>query len=145
MRRAFPERPIAAVGAVVFYDHQVLLVRRKVDPYAGRWSIPGGAIELGERAREALVREVREECGVDVEPLVVVDVYDNIVEDGGTVKYHYVVIDYLSRYVSGTPRAGSDVDQSRWIAISDLDRYEMTPLALSAIERGLGMMEEYEG
>jgi mutator protein MutT len=141
MRRKFPERPIAAVGAVIFRGEEVLLVRRKVDPYAGRWSIPGGAIELGEKSRDALVREVQEECALEVEPLAVVDVYDNIIEEGGGVRYHYVVIDYLSRYVSGRPVAGSDVDDARWVPLSDLNRYEMTPLARSAIQKAWRMRE----
>ncbi|MFQ5837323.1 MAG: NUDIX hydrolase [Thermoplasmata archaeon] len=145
MKRTYPERPIAAVGAIIFDEGRVLLVRRKVDPYMGRWSIPGGAIELGERARDAIVREVREECGVEVEPLHVVDVYDNIVEDEGGLRYHYTVIDFLARHLSGRPKPGSDVEKARWVPLSELDRYEMTPLARMAISRALATRRDDAG
>lgn len=144
MRRKFPDRPIAAVGAVVFQGGKVLLVQRKVDPYAGRWSIPGGAIELGERARDALVREVMEECGIEVEPLEVVDVYDNIMEDDEGIRFHYVVIDYLTRHISGRPKAGSDAEDVRWVPLSDLESYVLTPLARSAIQKAWEMRGGHE-
>ncbi|MFQ5552647.1 MAG: NUDIX domain-containing protein, partial [Thermoplasmata archaeon] len=83
MTRDFPTRPVPAVAGVVFRGEKVLLVRRKVPPYEGSWSLPGGAIELGETLTQAVVREVREETGLDVDPIGLVGVYDNIVEEEG--------------------------------------------------------------
>ncbi len=142
MRRKYPERPIAAVGGIIIHSGKVLLVKRKVDPYAGHWSIPGGAIEIGETARSAVVREVEEESGLRVEPVRVVDIYDNIVESAGRIRYHYTIIDYMCRYISGSPTAGSDVEDARWVTLPGLDDYELTPLARSAIAEAVRRLED---
>ncbi len=144
MKREFPERPVVSVGAVILRDDQVLLVKRGVQPSAGLWSIPGGAIELGETPEEALVREVREETGLDVEPTLLVDVYNYIFEDHERVQFHYVIIDYLCEHVAGSPRAGSDVSEARWVEISDIDNYKTTSMAPLAIRKALGMRRSSE-
>ncbi len=144
MKRRYPGRPVAAVGGVVLHRGKVVLVKRGVEPYAGRWSIPGGAIELGETAEMALKREVLEETGLKVEPLQVVDIYDNILEAEGTVQYHYVIIDYLCRYISGALRPGSDVEDAHWVSPDELGQYETTPLAPTAIAKAAGIGMEHE-
>ena len=116
MVRKYPERPIVAVGGIVVRDGRVLLVKRGREPSAGRWTVPGGAVRVGERLHEAVVRELREECGVEVEVGPVVEVLDRVVRDGtGRVQFHYVIIDYLARWVVGEPRAGSDAAAVRWL------------------------------
>ncbi len=145
MTREFPERPVAAVGAVIHRNGEVLLVKRGVEPSIGRWSIPGGAIELGETPKEALVREVREETGLEVEPEFLVDVYNTVIEASGGIRYHYIIIDYLCRHVSGSLRAGSDVEEARWVALSSLDEFETTSTAPLAIRKAFSMRRTREG
>ncbi|MGH7362604.1 MAG: NUDIX hydrolase [Candidatus Methylomirabilales bacterium] len=116
MVREYPERPIVAVGGIVVRNGQVLLIQRGREPSAGRWTIPGGAVRVGERLHEAVARELREECGVEVEVGPVVEVLDRVVRDGtGRVQFHYVIIDYLARWIAGEPRAGSDAAAVRWL------------------------------
>lgn len=127
MGREYPERPIVAVGGIVVRDGKVLLVQRGRAPGAGRWTIPGGAVRVGERLQEAVARELREECGVEVEVGPVVEVLDRVARDeAGAVRFHYVIIDYLARWVAGEPRAGSDAVAARW-----LDREEWLTLPLT--------------
>lgn len=136
MTRAYPDRPVAAVGGVVLHEGRVLIVKRKAEPGAGLWSIPGGVIELGETARDALMREVEEETGLRVEPLQVVDVYDSIVAERGRVTYHYTLVDYLCRFVGGTLHPATDVEEARWVTREELGEYEMTETAPRAIGKG---------
>jgi ADP-ribose pyrophosphatase YjhB (NUDIX family) len=121
MRRKYPESPIAAVGAVVLDGGSVLLVRRGQEPQKGEWSIPGGAVELGETLEQAVRREVLEETGLLVEPVRVVEVLDRIVRDAdGRVAFHYVLIDYVCRVTGGTLCCASDADEARWVGVEDL-------------------------
>lgn len=113
------------------------MIRRGVEPSRGKWSIPGGAIELGEEAEQALRREVSEETGLIVEPLEIIGVYDSIVRSHGTIQYHYTLVDYLCRYISGDLRGSSDAMEARWVNIEDLDEYDMTSTAPRAIARGV--------
>lgn len=116
MIREYPERPIVAVGGIVVRDGRVLLVQQEREPSIGRWTIPGGAVRVGERLQEAVVRELREECSVEVEVGPVVEVLDRVVRDAaGRVQFHYVIVDYLARWLSGEPRAGSDAAAVRWL------------------------------
>jgi 8-oxo-dGTP diphosphatase len=100
---------MVGVGAVVFFGDAVILVRRNNQPGKGRWSLPGGLVELGERLEEALEREIKEELSVDVAVKGFLDIFERVIRDhAGRVMYHYVVLDYWSEVVSGVPRAGSD-------------------------------------
>jgi ADP-ribose pyrophosphatase YjhB (NUDIX family) len=120
----------------VFIDGRVLLVKRRFDPLAGRWSLPGGALEVGETLAEGLARELREETGLDVEVGPVVDVFDRITrDDGGRVRFHYVLVDFLCRVRAGLPVAGSDVAEVALAAADDLDRYGLTPKTGEVIGR----------
>ncbi len=114
LQREFPVAPLVGVGAVVVEQGRVLLVQRGTEPAKGRWSIPGGLIEVGESLLEAVAREVREETGLLVEPLELIELLDRIHHDGERVRYHYVIADYLCRVVGGTLLAASDADAVRW-------------------------------
>ena len=118
------QSPRAAVSAVIARDGKILLVKRGCEPNMGLWSLPGGGIELGETAREAVAREVREETALIVEPGKVAGVFDVISEDGGRVRFHYVVITFFAEIVSGELDPGSDAADAQWI---DLARVKELP------------------
>jgi ADP-ribose pyrophosphatase YjhB (NUDIX family) len=134
--REYPSRPIVGVGGVVFIDRRVLLIRRRFEPLAGRWSLPGGALEVGETLAGGLAREMKEETGLDVVVGPVVDVFDRITRDEhGRVRYHYVLVDFLCRARRGSPVAGSDVAEVALAGPDDLARYDLTPKTLEVITR----------
>ena len=126
MSREYPSHPRVGVAAVVLRDNQVLLVQRGRDPGKGSWGLPGGMLELGETLADGARREVMEECGVEIEVGPLVAVFEPMQRDeDGRLRFHYVVVDYLARYVSGKPSAGDDADDARWI---DLDALERLPM-----------------
>jgi ADP-ribose pyrophosphatase YjhB (NUDIX family) len=121
------------VGGVVVHDGRVLLIRRGKEPLYGRWVVPGGTVELGEPLDEALVREMREETGLEVEPLELLTVFDRIQRDGARVLYHYVIVDYLCRWLSGEARAASDALEVAWATPEELERYDLPAKALEVV------------
>ncbi len=117
MSREYPDRPIAAVGAVVVDQGRLLLIRRGKPPRPGQWSLPGGGQELGESHTEAALREVREETGLIVESLGLVDVVDSIAHDeSGRVRFHYLLADIVARPVGGALKAGGDATEVCWFS-----------------------------
>lgn len=118
-------RPGVGVGGVVIHEGRVLLIRRGKAPLQGRWTVPGGTVELGETLEEALVREMREETGLEVRPRQVIAVFDRIERQGSEVRYHYVIVDYLCDFLSGTARAGSDAEAVALVAPDQLALYEL--------------------
>src|SRR3569833_3475764 len=121
-KRDYPERPIVGVGAVIVHGDRALVVRRATEPLKGEWSIPGGMLELGEKLRDGIAREVLEETGLTVEVGDVLDVFDSIFPDAeGKTQYHYVLIDYRCTVRGGTANAGSDVSEVRWVSSDELD------------------------
>jgi len=124
--REYPSRPFVGVGAVVLKGTEVLLVRRARPPRAGRWSIPGGAQELGETWAEAARREVLEEAGVDIAVTGLLDVIDAITHDeNGRVKMHYTLVDVGAEWLGGEPIGGDDADDARFVPYDRLDDYEL--------------------
>ena len=101
VQREFPQAPLVGVGAVVVHEGRVLLVRRGNEPLKGHWTLPGGLLELGESVVEGVARETREETGLIVEPIELVELIDRIHRDSGRVRYHYVIADYLCRVTGG--------------------------------------------
>jgi ADP-ribose pyrophosphatase YjhB (NUDIX family) len=135
MRREYPDAPIVTVGLIVRKGDQVLIIQRGKEPSKGRWTIPGGAVELGEALREAGRREIAEECGIDVSVGKVADVFERVVRDGdGRVRYHYVIIDFLADYVSGDIRPATDVDDARWVRKEELGTFDITERARQLLE-----------
>jgi ADP-ribose pyrophosphatase YjhB (NUDIX family) len=115
------------VGAIVFRGDCVLLIQRGKPPAQGKWSIPGGALRLGETLGDAVIRELREEVEMDVKPLGVGKVVDRIYTDSeGKIMYHYVIIDYVCEAGTGQPQAGSDAKDAGFFEIEKLDQMDMT-------------------
>ena len=142
--RQYPERPIVGVGAVIVDDHgRVVLIKRRYDPLAGQWSLPGGAVELGETLEACVAREMLEETGLDVDVGPVIEVFDRItVDDDRRVQYHYVLVDYLCWPLGGELRAGGDVDDAVFVYPADLRKYDLTVKATAVIERALQLARE---
>jgi 8-oxo-dGTP diphosphatase len=137
--RRYPSRPLIGVGAVVFDDSgRVLLVKRKHEPLAGQWSLPGGMLELGESLEAGVVREIAEETGLHVTAGPVVDVFDRILlDDTGKVRFHFVLVDYVCRVRGGTLRAGSDVSDVAWTEPAALHDYHMAEKPKAVIAKAL--------
>jgi 8-oxo-dGTP diphosphatase len=130
MKREYPAAPIVAVGTIIRHDDRLVLIRRGTEPSRGLWTFPGGAVELGESLQEAARREAWEETGLDVRIGEVAAVVDNVVrDDGGRVRYHYVIVDFLAEPRDGTLQPGTDVTEARWFRLSELDGLEMTEKA----------------
>lgn len=136
--RSYPSRPICGVGIIAFQAENVLLVQRGKEPRRGEWSIPGGAVELGETVREAAVREFHEECGGEVELRDVADAVDVILrDDTGRVKYQYAIVDFWGEWRGGALEPSSDAMNARWVAPDELDGYALPPVTRAVIDKAL--------
>jgi 8-oxo-dGTP diphosphatase len=139
IQREFPETPLVGVGGVVVEQNRVLLVRRGQEPLKGKWSLPGGLVELGETLQDGVMREVREETGLSVEPVELIEFLDRIHREDGRVRYHYVIADYLCRVVGGSLRAASDADAVRWVERAEWNSHSalvLDPVTVRVIEAG---------
>lgn len=134
--RTYPERPIVGVGAVIIDNARVLLVKRAHEPLKGEWSLPGGALDVGETLHAAVVREVREETGLDVAVVMLVEVVERItLDERGRVQYHFVIADYLCRPIGGVLASASDAEAVEWAALDDMDRFGLTATARDVIRK----------
>jgi len=125
---AYPEQPRVAVGAIVFKDDRVLLVRRGQPPAENLWAIPGGRVEIGETLQEAAEREILEETAIAIRARVPVYTFDVIERDAqGRIRFHYVIVDLTAEYIGGQPRAGDDVSAARWVSSDELATLKVSP------------------
>jgi mutator protein MutT len=135
--RRYPKRPVLGVGALIFNRDKILLVERGREPLKGYWSLPGGVLETGETLEQGVIREVREETGLEVKPLKVLEIFERIIRDAqGAAEYHYVVIDYICRVTGGTLQAADDASQVAWVARSKLPAYRITAGTRPVIQKG---------
>lgn len=127
MKRLYPDQPIVGIGIVIVKDQKIVLIKRGNDPGRGKWSIPGGLVELGEHIDQAVIREAKEETCLTVINPRLLDVVDNVDLDGdGNVKYHYVIVDYLVEVVGGDIAAASDAEELRWVPFNEVEGYVLT-------------------
>ena len=152
IQREFPDAPIVGVGAVVVDRDRVLLVQRGSEPSKGKWSLPGGALELGESLSEGVVREVREETGLEVEAVELIELIDRVVRqpdsEGSRIRYHYVIADYLCRIVGGELQAASDADAVRWVERAEWNSHSaliLDPITVRVIEAGWQRSRSWQG
>jgi ADP-ribose pyrophosphatase YjhB (NUDIX family) len=136
-KREYPETPLVGVGAIIIQGNQVVLVKRGHAPLQGKWSIPGGVLEVGETLRRAAIREAFEETGLSIEPGELLGVFERVLPDEeGRMKYHYVLIDFLCRRVAGELTAGDDADEVRWFRRDELAALELARETEEVILKG---------
>jgi 8-oxo-dGTP diphosphatase len=127
MKRLYPDQPVVGIGAVIIQDGKIVLIKRGNEPSKGKWTIPGGLVELGECLEAAVIRETKEEVSLDVENPSLIGVVDNVdLDEQGKVKYHYVIIDYLVQVKSGDIQAASDAAELRWVPFDEVENYNLT-------------------
>ncbi len=145
--REYPERPIVGVGGVIIEDGRTLLIRRGSEPLRGEWSIPGGTLELGESLQAGVARELREETGLDVRVLELIEVFDRIFPDESLLpsegkrqpRFHFVIADYLCERIGGEPRAGSDVTDVAFATEDELGNFHLTETATRVLRKAFAM------
>jgi ADP-ribose pyrophosphatase YjhB (NUDIX family) len=143
--RCYPKRPLVGVGALIFRRDRILMAQRGKEPLKGWWSLPGGALELGELLEVAVCREVLEETGLEVEPVKLFEVFERIIRDAsGAAEYHYVLIDYVCRVVGGKLFPGDDVSAVDWVRRRDLPSLQITEGTLAVIEKAFAQRREWK-
>jgi ADP-ribose pyrophosphatase YjhB (NUDIX family) len=130
IKRLYPDQPVVGVGGVILNDGKLLLEKRKNEPSRGKWTIPGGLVELGETLEHAVVREVEEETCleyVEGEVPLLIDVVDNIeLDKKGRVKYHFVIIDYIVKVVGTEFKVASDAEDLKWVPLDEVEDFDLT-------------------
>lgn len=144
LSRQYPKKPVVGVGAIILDEDRILLEKRKNPPGKEKWSVPGGLIDLGETAEEAIIREVKEETGLEVYDPQLIDVVNYIsLGKKGAVKYHYVIIDYLVASQGGKPHASSDAEDLKWVPFNEVEEYDLTETFRHFFQRNRRKLEDY--
>jgi ADP-ribose pyrophosphatase len=138
-RREYPRAPLIGVGAVAIKDGKILLMKRAFEPGKGKWSVPGGLVEVGETLSDACAREMEEETGIKIHVLELINAYDMIVPDeAGKIRYHYVLIDFLVKPIGGTERSSVEVLEMKWVTYEETRLMDMTSSARKALQELFG-------
>jgi 8-oxo-dGTP diphosphatase len=141
-KREYPDFPILGVGGVIFRNQSVLLVRRAQAPAMGHWSLPGGAVELGETVLEALDREIYEEASIKIETKGFVRLLDKIFFDNkGRIRFHYVIADYWGWFVSGRLNANSDISEAKFVHLTEIPSMGIDKDVKETIEMAVRMRD----
>lgn len=142
-RREYPEHPLVGVGGFIHREGKVLLIKRKFDPNRGRWSLPGGLLEVGEEPMEGARREVREELGLEVEVERLLQVANEVIEDEkGRVRFHFVLIDYLMTPVSEKITLNDESEEFSWFEPSAIKELDTTANTRLIVEKYLEEADE---
>ena len=140
--RIYPTRPYLAVSAAVFRDGRVLIVRRARPPAHGLYTLPGGGVELGETLEQAVVREIREETALEIEPVALVGFRQAIARDaGGRVERHFVILPFAARFIGGEISLNEELAEADWLApeaIAGLKTTEGLAAIVAAASERLG-------
>ena len=140
-RRRYPSVPIIGVGAAVFKDKEILLIKRANPPLQDVWTLPGGRVLENETLVAAVKREILEECGISIHVGDLIDIFEYIEKDSmGKTTYHYLVFDFLAIYKSGETRAMSDAHETLWVKVEKLDEINVAEKAKEMILRGFEML-----
>jgi ADP-ribose pyrophosphatase YjhB (NUDIX family) len=127
MKRLYPDQPVVGIGAVIIKEGKIALIKRSNEPSKGKWTIPGGLVELGESLEAAVIRETKEETCLDIENPSLIDVVDNVdLDEQGKIRYHYIIIDYLVHVISGNIQAASDAAELLWVPLGEVENYNLT-------------------
>ncbi len=127
VKRLYPTQPVVGVGAIVLRGGKILLEQRGNEPALGQWTIPGGVVELGESLENAVRRETKEETGLEVQFEEFIDIVDQVHFDRACkIEYHYVIVDFVVE-AKGEPKAASDAKALRWVDLSEVEAYDLTP------------------
>ena len=144
--KEYPERPVVGVGGVIIDRGRAVLIRRGAEPLLGEWSIPGGALEIGETLEAGVARELLEETGIQARVLDLIEVFDRIYPGNGAAsanpgrpRFHYVIADYLCERISGEPRAGSDVTDVALAREDELANFHLTETAMRILKKAFAM------
>ena len=143
MAREYPQHPVVGVGAVVVRDGKALIIKRAHEPRKGEWSLPGGLLELGESLQDAVRREIKEETNLDIEVGPVIETFDRVHRDeDGKIRYHFVIVDFVSWPKGGQAVPGSDADGVAWVTAAEIDEYKVNAHAKAVILRGLNYHQQ---
>lgn len=143
MSRVYPSRPIVGVGVVLVRDGKILLEKRKNEPGQGKWSVPGGIVELGETPEQTAIREMLEETGLAVSNPEPIDIINQVtLDEHGKVEYHFVIIDYFVKLHGGSLQAASDAAELEWVAFCDVEKRDLTRSFLSFFQKNRAKLEK---
>jgi 8-oxo-dGTP diphosphatase len=135
----YPDHPRVAVGAVVFKDERVLLIKRGQPPAQDLWAIPGGGVKIGETLQEAAEREILEETGIQIRAAKPIYTFDVIERDAaGKVRFHYVIVDLAADYVMGKPSPGDDAVEARWIPAEEINNLKVSAATVNLLKTRFG-------
>ena len=143
LKRLYPNQPIVGVGAVIICNGKILLEKRESEPGRGKWSIPGGLVELGENTEQTVIREVKEETNLKVEQPKLIDVVNNItVDENNKIKFQFVIVDYFVKLKGGTLRAADDAAELRWVGFDEVEKYDLTSSFREFFQRNRRKLEK---
>lgn len=144
-RRLYPLQPVVGVGAIIISDGRILLEKRRSEPGRGKWSVPGGLVELGESPENAVIREVKEETGLEVYDPKLIDVVNSVVfDEAGKVKYHFIIINYFLKLKGGDLGAYDDAEAVQWVSLSDVEKFDITETFRGFIKRNLEKLKHLD-
>ena len=144
MKKEYPKHPIVGVGAIIIQNGRILIVRRGSEPGKGKWSVPGGLVELGETVKQTVVREVKEECGLDVEVDKLIDVVDSMTfDENGKLKYHFVILDFFVKLKGGELKPGNDAKEALWVPLEEVEKYDLTRTFRDFLKRNMEKLRKY--
>jgi len=144
LKKEYPKHPMVGVGAIIVRNGKILIVKRKSEPGKGRWSVPGGLVELGETVGQTVKREVKEECSLDVEVDRLIDVVDSLTKDEeGNIKYHFVILDFFVKLKGGELKAGDDAEEAKWVPLEEVEKYNLTKTFREFLKRNMEILKKY--